>query len=212
MPPPCPQQVPIRSPQGEGGRGIADPAGKHPKISIVGEVELQDAGQELLRGVLARPEGTWGCCGSGSVVTPPPKQMDVCPQGRLLTRRCPGCSRCPATARPCSRREWAGSPRCPPSARCSSARPGSPAPAPASRWQPAPGFRGAHCKGLGAQRGGGLDGKADPALPAGQVSGVAIPGKQAVPWGSGSAGCLWLFSNRLSRFGSLGRTLALPMR
>lgn len=48
MPPPCPQQVPTCLLQGEGGCDIVNPAGKHPEIGIVGEIELQDAGQELL--------------------------------------------------------------------------------------------------------------------------------------------------------------------
>lgn len=51
----CPRCVPTHSPQGEGGRGIADPAGKHPEVGIVREVELQDAGEEPLRGILAKP-------------------------------------------------------------------------------------------------------------------------------------------------------------
>lgn len=52
-----PKHLPTRSPQGEGGRGIADPAGKHPKVGIVREVELQDAAEETLRGVLCQPGG-----------------------------------------------------------------------------------------------------------------------------------------------------------
>lgn len=43
--------------------------------------------------------------------------------------------------------------------------------------------------------------------PPGQVTAVAIPEKQALPWGSSTEWCSWLFSNRLSRFGGLGRTL-----
>lgn len=49
---PC---APTLSPQGEGGRGVADPAGKHPKVSIMREVDLQDGGEEVLRGILAKP-------------------------------------------------------------------------------------------------------------------------------------------------------------
>lgn len=44
-------------------------------------------------------------------------------------------------------------------------------------------------------------------LPPGHMTAVAIPEEQALPLGSDSEWCLWLFSNRLSQFGGLGRTL-----
>lgn len=64
--------APTLSPQGEGGRGVADPAGKHPEVSVMREVDVQDGGEEVLRGILAKPGERRSYCGLGN----PDRQTD----------------------------------------------------------------------------------------------------------------------------------------
>lgn len=144
------------------------------------------------------------------------RQADV-PWGRLLTKWCLGCSRCPATARLWSRRRQARSAQWPPSARCSSGLSGSPAPAPVSHWQQAQEVQEARCKGLGAQWEGSFRGESHQGYTFQQrgkhdspVASPAPPEKQAQPPGSGSKHRLQLRCSRLGRFLGLGQPLTHP--
>lgn len=189
MPPPCRQQVPTRSPQGEGGRGIADPAGKHPKIGTAGEVELQDAAQELLRRVLARPDGMWGCRGSGRVVTPPKAAGWVSPGQALyqtVSWLLPLSSHCPSLLQ--AGMGWQCSVPTQRTVQFSSTR----LPSTTSRVSLAAGTR---ISGGTLQSSGGHRGER---VWMGKL--IQLP-PRAGEW------CSWLFSHKLSWFGGLGRTL-----